>query len=541
MRFDKDVAIPTSDGTVLRANVFRPDAEGRFPVILVHGPYGKDVHFQDAFSRQWTRLLQIYPGLCENGTSGAYLRWEAVDPERWTPDGFVCVHVDSRGTGASPGYVDPFAPREVRDHAEAIEWAAVQGWSNGRVGLLGISYYAINQWLVAAQRPRGLAAMAPWEGGSDHYRDWSRHGGMLSDSFLGGWWQAQVEPNQHGNGETHYRDRATGRPNTGAPLSAALREGNRTRYMEELARHALDDAWHRERSPVLENIEVPLLSAGNWGGPGVHLRGNIEGWMRAGSARKWLSLHTGTHYESFYLPEYVAMEKRFFGHFLRGDANGWEDTPPVTLSVRRPDGFVRQAEREFPLARTRYVPLYLTAAGALAEAPVAPEVVPLGASVDFATAPFEAETEFTGFVTLRLSVASDSADADLFATLRAMGPDGRELVIEGAHEPTPLTRGWLRASHRKKDVARSTEFRVFHSHDEAWPLTPGAFVPLEIEIWPTSFVFPPGWRLVLTLGTVDFEFEGIAGRIRHTERRGENVRIRVGESALILPLIPSGA
>ena len=162
--YEKDVAVQVSDGTVLRANVYRPDAEGRFPVVMAKGAYGKDVHFRDAFSDQWKRLKEIYPGLDTDGTSGRHLRWETVDPERWVPDGYVVITVQSRGTGSSPGYLDPYSPTETRDYADAIDWAGTQPWSNGKVGLLGVSYFATKQWQVAALQPKHLAAIVPWEG-----------------------------------------------------------------------------------------------------------------------------------------------------------------------------------------------------------------------------------------------------------------------------------------------------------------------------------------------------------------------------------------
>lgn len=163
---DKDVDIATSDGLVLKANVYRPAAPGRYPVVMAHGLYGKDVHFADAFTPQWNRLAELHPDLFTTATSGRYLRWEIVDPERWVPDGYVVIQVDSRGSGKSPGYLEPRSAREIQDYYEAIEWAGTQAWSNGRVGLIGISYYAFTQWAVAALQPPHLAAIVPGRGSS---------------------------------------------------------------------------------------------------------------------------------------------------------------------------------------------------------------------------------------------------------------------------------------------------------------------------------------------------------------------------------------
>jgi predicted acyl esterase len=533
--------------------VFRPKAEGRFPIIMAHGIYGKDVHFADAFKPQWDKLIEIYPNLCRNGSSGKYLRWETVDPERFVPDGYVVIQVDARGTGKSPGYLDPRSPREMQDFYECIEWAGIQAWSNGKVGLCGISYYAFTQWAVAAMQPPHLAAICPWEGFVDYYRDSTHQGGIFSNVFTSAWWPRQVLVNQYGNANTHHRDRETGKRTTGGPpLSEAILRGNRADYPGDLLLHPLDDAWYAERTPDLSRIKVPLLSAGNWGGPGLHLRGNIEGFLAASSPQKWLSLHVGTHWESFYLPEYVTMQKRFFDYFLKGLNNGWDKEPYVQMSVRRPDGASRRMEHEFPLARTQRRKFYLDAKDrsivvSIPAAKTSTSYEALGPGVDFSTTPFEHETEICGFITAHLWVSSSSTDMDIFAALRVFAPDGREIVFVGAHEPTTMTKGWLRVSHRKIDSARSLPYRVFHAHDEIQKIEPGEVYAVDVEIWPTSMVFPKGYRLVLTLQGCDFEFPGTPGRMLHNhptdrppaEFNGKNT-IHTGsryDSFLILPII----
>ncbi len=551
---EKNVPVPVSDGLVLSANVYRPAAEGRFPIVLSHGIYGKDVHFADAYKLQWDKIRELHPTLFSDGTSGQYARWEAADPEKWVLDGYVLIQVDARGTGKSPGYLDPFSPREIQDYHDAIEWSACQPWSSGKVGLLGISYYAISQWLVASMRPPHLAAIVPWEGGSDHYRDWSHHGGIHSNTFCEGWWPRQVLPNQHGNGATTHRDRETSERTTGETIDPMMLEGNRASYVDEITRHPLDDAWHEQRSPRLERIEVPVLSAANWGGAGLHLRGNIEGWMRCGSKHKWLSIHDGTHFESFYLPEYVAMQKRFFERYLKDVDNGWESEPPVQLSIRRPGiASVRRAENTFPISRTRYVEHYLDVAnGALSESlppsPAAGHFEAATGQLDLVTPNFEEDCEFTGFVSLRLWISSSTKDADIFATLRAFDPAGKEVIFVGASEPVQVARGWLRASHRKLDETRGTPFRPFHAHNEIQYLLPGEPYCLDIELWPTSIIVPASYRLMLSITGRDLQVDGVPGRILHTKNVGieaysGRTYVHTGgtfDSRLVLPLVPSG-
>lgn len=554
MIVEKDVLIPVNDGHQLRANVYRPEGEGRFPILMSLGIYGKDVHFADAYKLQWEKLKTLNPGLVGDGSSGKYLRWEKIDPERWVPDGYAVISVDGRGSGQSPGYLDPFSPRETQDYHDAIEWAAVQAWSSGKVGLIGISYLAIKQWQVAALRPPHLAAICPWEGGCDLYRDWSHHGGIFSNVFPTAWWPRQVLPNQHGNGETHHRDRETGERTTGPAIDESLRAANRATHPDDLLTHPLDDSWYRQRSPRLDRIDVPLLSAGNWGGPGLHLRGNIEGFMRASSPSKWLEMHVGTHYESFYLPAYVARQKKFFARFLKDEDNGWENEPRVRLEIRSPDGARERSENEWPLARTQWWKYHLDSARhALSLDPPATasrsSYRGLGDGVTFQTEAFDKPAEFTGPLMARLWVASSTTDLDLFLSLRMFAPDGSEVVFTGASDTEPVTRGWLRASHRKLDEAMSRPYRPYHAHDEIQKLEPGRAYPVDVEIWPTSIVVPKGYRLALTVQGRDYEAPGVSGRILHNheadrprrEFDGTNT-ILTGpdhESYLLLPFIPA--
>ena len=183
MQVDWDAPITMDDGVVLRADVFRPTGAGKHPVILSYGPYAKGLSFQEGYKGNWARLTKAAPEVLE-GSSNKYQNWELVDPEKWVPDGYACVRVDSRGAGRSPGHLDVWSPREAQDLYQCIEWAGTQPWSNGKVGINGISYYAMNQWQVAALNPPHLAALCIWEGSSDYYRELCRHGGILSDFLV---------------------------------------------------------------------------------------------------------------------------------------------------------------------------------------------------------------------------------------------------------------------------------------------------------------------------------------------------------------------
>jgi uncharacterized protein len=519
MRVDWDVPIAMDDGIVLRADVFRPPAEGRYPVILSYGPYAKGLAFQEGYSSAWNIMAAKHPDVTA-GSSNKYQNWEVVDPEKWVADGYACVRVDSRGAGRSPGVIDHFSPRETRDFYLCIEWAGVQPWSSGKVGLNGISYYAINQWHVAALQPPHLAAICIWEGAADWYRDMTYHGGILC-TFFANWYDMQVRTVQHGLGERGPKSRVTGELVCGPEtLSEAALARNRCALGDDVLAHPLDDAYHKARSPDWSKITVPLFSAANWGGQGLHPRGNFEGFVRAASPQKWLEAHGLEHWTHFYTDYGVGLQKRFFGHFLKGENTGWQKEPRVRLQIRHPgERFVERHESEWPLARTQWTRFYLDPAGP-SLGPKPPRAAAtlgfdaLGDGITFSTPPLAEAVEITGPSAVKVALSSSTNDADLFAVLRVFAPDGTEIVFQGALDPhTPIGQGWLRASHRKLDPELSTPYRPYHRHNVVEPLTPGTPVELEIEIWPTSIVVPTGHRIALTLRGRDYEHPGPGARL----------------------------
>jgi len=515
MLIDWDVAIPMDDGIVLRADVFRPTGDDRSPVILSYGPYAKGLAFQAGYPSAWNRMAEQHPDVTA-GSTNRYQNWEVVDPERWVPDGYVCVRVDSRGAGRSAGFLDPWSPRETSDLAACIAWAGTQSWSTGKVGLSGISYYAMNQWWVAALQPPHLAAMCAWEGAADFYRDLTHHGGILC-TFAQNWYDMQVKTVQHGVGERGPRSAVTGELACGPEtLDDDELARNRADFGADILAHPLDDAYHRSRSAAWERVAVPFLSAANWGGQGLHPRGNFEGFVRAASREKWLEVHGIEHWTEFYTGYGVRLQKQFFAHYLKG-ADTLRDWPRVRLQVRHLDRFEERHEDAWPIARTQWTKFYLDLeTGALGPAPSASEACtaydPLGDGLTFTSAPLERETEITGPLAARLFVSSSTSDADVFAVLRAFGPDGTEVVFQGAIDPhTPLAQGWLRASHRALDPELTTGERPYHAHTVQLPLVPGEPVLLDVELWPTSIVLPAGYCIALSVRGNDYRYPGAGG------------------------------
>ena len=428
---------------------------------------------------------------------------------------------------------------------DVIEWAAQQPWSTGKVGLLGVSYYAATQWQVAAQQPKGLAAIVPWEGFSDPYNESLRHGGILSNKFVDMWYARQVAPNQYGLPGRAARNWG---PDT--------IEGDLTTNKLDANRHKADlrELRYRDDKPVaalnfnLEDITAPILSVANLGGSLLHLRGNVLGYLWAGSEFKYLRFIVGRHDLPFYYPEEVEVQRSFLDAWLKGDdREGWTkkgSQPAVDLVLRRGNmwynnpvaetQFPRRKESEWPIGRTRYTPFFLTADhGFQSDKPdqelprkMSYNALGKGRPSDmlvFTSAPFDSETEVTGHIVAHLNVSasrdrwgSSPSDLDLFLTLRHLSPSGEEISYTGsAGEPVPVTRGWLRVSLRKTNPQHPRHrpwlpYRDYYS-TSVRPVIPNEVYPVDVEIWPTNVVVEAGGRLILEVSSGDTPETGFWG------------------------------
>lgn len=516
IRIEWDVPIEVRDGLTLRCDVFRPNDDGQYPVILGATPYGKWLSFQDeVWGGQWKMLTRHEPSIQKLSTNRLQ-NYEFPDPERFVHDGYVLVRVDVRGTGRSPGVMDLLSPRETQDLYECIEWAAAQPWSSGRVGLCAVSYLAMNQWQVAALQPPHLSAICVWEGSCDFYREFARHGGILCQ-FGDLWYEKYVLPVQHGVGEHGWKSGINGEWVSGpSTQDAETLAASRVDWRQAIRQHALASAeFWKCRLPDFSKIDVPLLSAANWGGQGLHLRGNVEGFLQSGSTKKWLNFHCYEHWTEFYTDRGIALQKRFLGHFLKDEDNGWDTEPRVQLLVRHPGkDFYERADREWPLAGTEWKRFQLVADGSLRADQSPGEAATMsyaakGDGLTFVTPPLEKDCHVIGPSSVRLRISSSTTDADLFVVLRLFTPDLKEVTYSGANDPrTTMSHGWLRASLRKLDPARSLLYRPFHTHDQPQPLIPGQPYDVDIEIHPTCFVAPAGYRIALSIRGRDYEYPG---------------------------------
>ena len=371
----------------------------------------------------------------------------------------------------------------------------MQPWSNGKVGLNGISYYGMNQWHVASLQPPHLAAMCVWEGSADWYRDMTHHGGILS-TFWENWYDMQVKTVQYGVGERGGRSRVHGELVCGPEtLSEEELAKNRSDFGGQIRAHPLDDKYHRDRSPVWDEGDRRRCSPPPIGAARACIRAAISkascapppsrnGWRRTASSTGRISTPT-TAASSSCASSTISCTAR---------TTGWSKQPKVLLQVRHPgEKFVARAENEWPITRTQWTKFYLDPKS-MALAAKKPsgsaklKFAAMGDGLTFLTPVLEHDTEITGPSALKLFASSSTKDADFFIVLRVFTGDLKEVVFQGAIDPhTPIAQGWLRASHRKLDKKLSLPYRPYHTHDKKQPLTKGKPVELATveEIWPT--------------------------------------------------------
>ncbi|CAK4034592.1 probable hydrolase, family [Lecanosticta acicola] len=572
--FEQNATVPLKDSEgLVRVNVYRPKAEGTYPVLVTYGPYGKDIPYADFFPKSFAEL--------NPEQKSEHSAWETPDPGYWTRQGYAVVRADERGTGQSPGLLDTMSKGTSEAFFQVVEWSAEQPWSSGKVGLLGISYYAGTQWRVAARQPRGLACIIPWEGMSDYYRDRCRHGGILSNAFISFWWNRQVVSNQYGRPGRAAKNWG---PDTleGDLSEEELKKNRQDQTIDNEEFHFRDEDYYASKEFSLSDIKVPLLSVANWGGILLHLRGNVQGYLNAGSDLKYLRFITGRHDLPFYYQEEVELQRSFLDAFLKGeDRVGWSEKgklPPVDLVLRKGDvgfndaeaekAYPRRTENEWPIARTQYTRYYLHPDQSLSTSAPSPEkktityqalgMLDTPQLVQFQTAPFDQETEITGHIVAHLAVSASStaesqtapSDIDLFVTLRHISPEGREVFYTGtAGDPVPLTKGWLRASLRKvhPDHPRHQAWlphREYRSTD-VQEVKADTVYELDVEIWPTNVVVEKGGKIVFEVSSGDTQGSGI---FQHNSAVDRSEKVFAGRNSLhfgdgyenyvVLPIIP---
>jgi putative CocE/NonD family hydrolase len=518
---DRDVMVTMRDGVRLACDVYRPKAPGKYPVLYAVAPYLKDAIYLPTMS--------------------VFRYRETGNIAKWVRSGYVYVHTDVRGTGKSEGLFKPFCKEEQADLYDMIEWAAVQPWSTGKVGMFGESYYGMVQWAAAAQNPPHLACCAPYDACNDLYRHFCFKGGIFYIGFQNHWYSNSVRNRAY----LDYPER---------PQRADFMAYD---FLLEQLKHPTFDEYWEERRFNLSAIKVPVFSIGNWAGTTTHLLGNLQGFMQAQGPKK-LMVNVGDPQKLFLDPQMEGELVRWYDYWLKGIDNGIMKEPPVRIYVRNGGGY--RNEQEWPLKRAKPRKLYLASGpsgaveslndGTLSWDEPKSDVKPTsyiypdpewtfpgsGSAVrgkagllhttrkilTFTSDPVEEDFEVTGPIVFHLFAASSSTETQFLVKICDQPPLAPELAaaiktVDVAPPAHIVTEGWLKASHRALDPARSTPLSPYHAHTKSEPLAPGKIYPFQIEIWPTCWVFKKGHRIRLELMAFDQQCQFYLGHLRATD------------------------
>ena len=493
----------------MRTSIGRRDAAGEtdLPLLLAWGPYGKHALSNHVF---WPR----------SGVDPSWLSpltpFEGPDPVHWCPRGYAVAVADPRGAWQSEGDFHHNGIQEAEDCYDTIQWLADRPWSNGKVGMTGVSYLAAIQYYVAPLKPPALAALNPWEGFSDWYREFAYHGGIPETGFL---------------------------PRASDNIRFSLGRTEDT-WANVQAHPLIDDYW-RSKEVDFAAIETPSYVVASWSDQGLHLRGTLEFFRRIAAREKWLDVHGQKKWAHYYRAESRRRRGDFFDHYLKGRKTALAAWPKVRLEIRERAGVAKSAPkrngrwREPTIGRSgstrRREPWRRTGPSAKAPAARSFEIR------------FDEDIELTGHMKLRLWIEiEDGDDADLFVAAQKRDAAGEPVgfCFYAFYEDGPVALGWLRASHRALDPARSTPWQPFHPHDREEPLVPGVPTAVEIELWPSSTLFRAGETLRLVVQDSDICTEAAPGLpfARHERlRRPGRLTIRTGgryDSHLLVPIIP---
>lgn len=484
---EKDVPVTMRDGTTLYTDVLRPVTTDTVPVIVAWSPYGKSRGNAPQYDDLFTLL-----GMDASTLSGLH-KFEGPDPAFWCANGYAVCQPDPRGTYHSDGNARWWSRAEGADFHDLVEWCGTQGWSNGKVGASGNSYLTVSQWFMAAERPAHLAAIAPWEGMSDIYRDLIMRGGIPDYRFSDVLRQAFIGKNQRED-----------------------------LIMDATAHPLRDDLW-QQRAADFGQIEVPAYVVASYSNA-IHTPGTFRGWREMGSRQKWLRIHGTMEWPDYYVAAHQTDLLKFFDRYLKDIKNGWEDTPTVRYTLHDLEGNDRTnlTATQFPPEQATSTSYYLDAATSalMTDAPDAAKADYDGTSQDIGLTfelTVDSEVAFVGYPSLRLYAEAEAADdMDIFVLLQKLDAKGNILeqitIPNNGPQMQGITRdgasilcykgsnGRLRASMRHIDQSKSTDDLPFHSFDRVQKLAPGEIVALDFELFPVGLLLYPDERLRLSIG-----------------------------------------
>lgn len=519
-----NVQVPLRDGSYVCADVFRPAEEGQHPVIMSQSIYGKAFYHECICNEEDALEKELLEDRFFSGNPDGlqYENHETVDTSVWVPKGYVCIRVDERGVGQSPGIQAPWSVQAAEDYFDAIEWAGTQEWSNGNVGLWGMSYVAMTQHNVASLQPPHLKAMVAQGTDADIYNEALYGGGIFGEGFWTWWHKAWTAGNSCG-------------------------ERRETDWMARLLETPFNDpaAYGPKGSifmrPEIDKATAPVWIVGPQAGAVIHQLGSSETFIHSTGVKAKRFDFIDAWFPGCYSDASIADHERWFDHWLKGVENGVTQEAPVRIQLRTGDGSYRLLEeQEWPIARTEYrrwfldavpsdwqgigprndlmqisdqPPIASSSASYSAEVELGqPMLSPMGpvggpprwsTGISFVSEPMTQDMAVIGYMKAGLWVSSSAADMDIFVSVRVLDEAGREVRYDAPIHPAhpvfaaPVGHGLLKVSHRKIDTERSTEYWPVHTHLETdhAPLMGGEIVEIELGLNPATALVRKGSRL----------------------------------------------
>lgn len=503
IKTEKDVFVTVRDGVRLAVNIYRPDSNEKFPALFAMGGYGKELQ-EELIAPQPLYRSAIWDGNIEAG-----------DTPNIVPRGYVHVIADARGIGNSEGeYPGMWAQQEGRDGADIVEWIAQQPWCDGNVGMIGYSYYGGMQLKVAIQQPPHLKSIFVSHVWADFY-DEAYSGGVLN-LFLYGLWDGR-----HGTSGFAPKNAVSQMMKT---LSKEEFERIRQERLNDpdiknypnifhllnypyknpaffdMVMNPLNGPFWQDRSvyPFFEKIKVPTYVVGKIGGA----KGFWDIYEGLNTTKKLLVKPTGPEERPW--REDIETILRWHDHWLKGNDTGIMDEPTIKMYV--PGANVFRFEEEWPVKGIEYTNLYLRRWEGLSFEPELYQPEPdcylqqplhLSAkrdSIKYVSPALSGDLEVIGPAAFNFFASIDQEDANWIVKLSDVAPTGKE---------TNVARGWLKASHRAVDPARSKPYSPFHPHTSTEPIKPGEINEYAISLGNVVNIFKAGHRIKLQIESME--------------------------------------
>ena len=524
----RDVMVPMRDGTGVAVDIYRPDAEGRFPALLAfayHNKFLQSPEIADACNNQpaWAPL---WCGPAEGG-----------DTRFFTSRGYVHVIGNPRGFGNSgPG--DPHT-EGIMDAYDLIEWIANQPWCDGSVGMLGISAFGQNQMIAAMTQPPHLKAIFPYDPSLISFRDLCPGG--VSHTFRFHLIKFSAEnPRERSLSpeEEVLWKKAYDNPDYRMYphlFNVLERKGKLApAFFKELI-HPYEPEDQDKIEEGLKKINIPFCTGSGWYGYTykIHLFGSLRYWRKCTNTPFKRLLLTGPAHQPRPWSSYHDEVLRWYDYWLKGINTGIMDEPRVKIWVMGSNRW--RYSDDWPLKETQWTKLYLDSWERLRWEPFTPSSrdgidapdcfaqMPLSQTrrvqkLVYVTGPLPHDLEITGPLSLHFWAEIDQEDTNWIIILKDVGPDvSVQTAREGEMERPPVferevTRGWLKASHRQIDEAKSLPGQPFHpfTRSAQKAVKPGEITRYDVEIAPTSNTFKKDHRICLEITSMDVP-SGVAG------------------------------